>query len=60
MVVSLKTSCRPSSREDITKQVFTGVNSLNLKDAGIQVWSGTIVAYRICNFIAWKGCYFKT
>ena len=24
------------------------------------MWSGTVDACRICSFIAWNGCYFKT
>ena len=37
-----------------------GVYNPSLKNTGIQAWSGTIGAYRICSFIAWKGFYFKT
>ena len=37
-----------------------GVCNLSLKDAVIQAWSDMIGVYRICSFIAWTRCYFKT
>ena len=55
----LKTGGRPNSRKGITKKVLASGGSdtkgslqPKFEDAGIQVWSGTLGACKICSFIA--------